>query len=126
MDPLETQGGPTLLRGTKRPRATTEFSVLMEQLRSMADFLPQTVSDDDLAQDMGARIAMLAQGVRQLEQATRDQGGLQIVEAIRAVQGNRDWLTSNWLYTVASLLEEGDTLALELQHVRTDAHGSDV
>ena len=41
MDPLETQGGPTLLRGMKRPRATTEFSVLME-LRSMADFLPQT------------------------------------------------------------------------------------
>ena len=84
---------------------------------------------------------MLAQGVRQLEQATRDQGGLQIVEAIegartarkamesardRALQGNRDWLTSNWLYTVASLLEEGDTLALELQHVPTDAHGSDV
>ena len=79
--------------------------------------------------------------VRQLEQATRDQGGLQIGEATegartarramesardRALQGNRDWLTSNWLYTVASLLEEGDTLALELQHVRTDAHGSDV
>ena len=40
--PLEPQGGPTLLRGTKRPRATTEFSVLMEQLRSMADCLPQT------------------------------------------------------------------------------------
>eukprot|EP00439_Symbiodinium_sp_Y106_P009553 s5958_g1.t1 len=44
----------------------------------------------------------------------------------RALQGNRDWLTSNWLYTVASLLEEGDTLALELQHVPTDVHGSDV
>ena len=34
MDPLQTRG-----RGTKRRR-------------SMADFLPQTVSDDDLAQDI--------------------------------------------------------------------------
>ena len=75
MDPLETQGGPTLLRGTKRPRATTEFSVLMEQLRSMADFLPQTVSDDDLAQDMGARIAMLAQGSVSLSKLRGTKGG---------------------------------------------------
>ena len=141
MDPLGVGGGTSLLQGTKRPRATTEFSVLMDQLRNMADHLPMTLSDDDLAEDMAVRIAMLNQGMRQLEQATRDQGGLQLLEARegartalramesardRVLQGNEDCLTSNWLYTVASLLEEGDNLALELQHAPVKVHHSDV
>ena len=134
-------GGHRPAEGEERQRESTEFSVLMDQLRNMAEGLPSTLTDYDLAEDMAVRIAMLNQGVRQLEEATRDQGGLQTIEAKegartalkamasargRALDGNRDWLTNNWLLTVASLLEEGDALAYELQHVPAEVHCSDV
>ena len=36
------------------------------------------------------------------------------------------WLNEAWLLTVASLLEEGDTLLRELEYTPQQAHSSDV
>ncbi|CAE7456892.1 unnamed protein product [Symbiodinium sp. CCMP2592] len=141
LDPLGLRGMGNPLWGRKRQRDTTEFSEVARLLRGMADRLPTALSNVDLAEDMAVRIAMLSQGIRRLEAEIHDQGGLQALEARegaylavkamtsardKALSGDRDWLSANWLWTVASLLEEGDALSWELRHVPGEAHGSDV
>ena len=44
----------------------------------------------------------------------------------RALADNRDWLSEAWLLTVASELEEGDTLLRELDYAPQQVHNSDV
>ena len=86
-------------------------------------------------------IAVLQQGHRHLQAALADQGGLQVIEELegtdtalkalgaardKALANNLEWLTEGWLLTVASLLEEGEGLTRELEHVSPVAHSSDV
>eukprot|EP00439_Symbiodinium_sp_Y106_P065648 s3102_g10.t1 len=84
---------------------------------------------------------LLENGQRQLQLALQDQGGNQALDAVagaataakamrsardRALADNRDWLSEAWLMTVVALLEEGDMLLRELEHLSPPVHSSDV
>ena len=128
-------GGPAnpLREATKRPRRGNEFGEVILQLRSLARNIPSPLNNEDLATDMAvALLGILENGQRQPQLALQDQGGNQALDAVagaataakalrsardRALADNRDWLSEAWLMTVVALLEEGDMLLRELEHL---------
>ena len=86
---------------------------------------------------MSVAKAYVDTGLEELQRRLGDQGGLQVEEAYgggataakalsaatsKAMGGHRAWLTQSWLLTVMSLLQEGEALLEEQNHLQKGRH----
>ena len=137
-EPTEDGGGH---RTSKRPRYTNGFGEVIRQLRLLGGRPTHDLTDEELATDMSVAKAYVDTGLAELQRRLGDQGGLQVEEAYgggataakalsaatsKAMGGDRAWLTQSWLLTVMSLLQEGEALLEEQNHLPDVVHAADV
>ena len=137
-EPTEEGGGH---RTSKRPRYTNGFGEVIRQLRLLGGRPTHDLTEEELATDMCVAKAYVDTGLEELQRRLGDQGGLQVEEAYgggataakalsaatsKAMGGHRAWLTQSWLLTVMSLLQEGEALLEEQNHLPDVVHAADV
>ena len=143
LDPLqERPQEPPGFSGTAalHERQQVTFGEVIRQLRLLGGRPTHDLTDEELATDMSVAKAYVDTGLAELQRRLGDQGGLQVEEAYGGEPrqpkpsprprprpwGGQSWLMQSWLLTVMSLLQEGEALLEEQNHLPDVVHAADV